>query len=94
MIHADLLTVDGLDNRFDLVTMVGSTRLESGSYAPMLSKAMSLVRPGGSFYYQTLDGTEEKAAFFRLCEQNGLTVGRYQLDEAYGFRAQYFKAVK
>ena len=94
VIHADLLTVSGMENRFDLVTMVGSTRQESGSYEPILTKAMRLVKPGGSFYYQTLDKREETGPFLKLCEKNGLTVSNCQLDAAYGFRAQYFKAVR
>ena len=88
---ADVMDLD-LAERFDIVTMVGSTRLESGLYEKILEKAFSFVRPGGSFYYQSLDKEEPKERFAALCGRNGMTVGQYLLDEAYGFRAQYWKA--
>lgn len=94
IVQADVLQLENFDGKFDLVTLVGSTRTESGQQESILQKAVGFLKPGGSFFYQTLDGDEEKEMFFRLCEQNGWIADEYLLDTAYGFRAQYFKAVK
>lgn len=93
IIHSDVMKVD-LSGQFDIVTMVGSTRRESGLYQDILRKAFSMLAEGGSFYYQSLDDGEGKNAFEILCEEAGLSVERYLLDTAYGFYAQYWKATR
>ena len=87
---SDVMALD-LAGRFDTVTMVGSTRLESGLYEGILEKVFSFVKPGGSFYYQSLDREEPGERFSALCGKNGMAVDRYLLDETFGFRAQYWK---
>lgn len=94
IINSDVLLVEGLDNSFDIVTMIGSTRLESGLFEKVLNKAISLVKLGGAFYYQTLDKDEEKEYFEEICKVNNMRIEEYLLDTAYGFKTQYFKAVK
>lgn len=94
VINSDVLLINDYDNSFDIVTMVGSTRLESGSFEKTLIKALKLVKPGGSLYYQTLDKAEEKSFFEELCKGNGCKIDKYALDTKHGFKAQYFKAVK
>lgn len=94
VINSDVLLVDGLDNTFDIVTMVGSTRFESGLFEQILNKAIRLVKPGGAFYYQTLDKDEEKEYFEEICQANNMKIENYLLDTQYGFKAQYFKVVK
>lgn len=90
---SDVMALD-LAGRFDTVTMVGSTRLESGLYEGILEKVFSFVKPGGSLYYQSLDREEPRERFSALCGKNGMAVDRYLLDEAYGFRAQYWKVTR
>ena len=92
--HSDVLLVDGLDRQFDIVTMVGSTRMESGLYGRILEKAFSFLKDGGSLYYQTLDEAETKEDMAALCGKSGINIDRYLLDAAYGFQAQYFKLTK
>lgn len=92
IVCSDVMLLEDLAGRFDIVTMVGSTRQESGLYESILEKAFSFVKSGGSFYYQSLDKEESKERFSALCEKNGMTVHRYLADETYGFRAQYWKA--
>ena len=94
VINSDVLLFDGLDNTFDIVTMVGSTRLESGLFEQILAKAISLVKPDGAFYYQTLDKDEEKKYFEDICKANNMRIDSYLLDTENSFKAQYFKAVK
>lgn len=80
--------------RFDIVTMIGSTRMESGRYDDILRKVFSLVKPGGSLYYQTLDPQERPEEFRELAEKSGFSIQAYLLDGSYGFHAQYWKAQK
>ena len=91
---SDVLLVDGLDGQFDIVTMVGSTRLESGLHESILYKAISFLKRGGVFYYQTLDPAEERAFFAEICEKSGLRIEQYLLDTSYGRKAQFFVARK
>ncbi len=94
VINSDVLLLNNLDNRFDIVTMVGSTRLESGLFEKIIIKAIKLVKPGGSLYYQTLDKDEGKDFFEEICKNNSCRIEKYELDTKYGLKAQYFKAVK
>ena len=94
VIASDVLQVEGLENSIDIVTMLGSTRMESGLYESLLNQAISFVKPGGSFYYQSLEQNEDQDAFLRICEANGLTIEASLSDAAYGIKAQYFKATK
>ena len=94
IINSDVLLIEGLDNSFDIVTMVGSTRLESGLFENILLKAIKLLKPGGCFYYQTLDKNEERERFENICKLSGMRIEKYLLDTKYGFKAQNYKAVK
>lgn len=93
IIHSDVMKVEQMENTFDIVTMVGSARLESGLFKEILEKAFSMLKPGGSMYYQTLDSKEQKEDVLALCSDS-MQVEQYLLDESYGFRAQYWKLVK
>lgn len=94
IIHSDVLSVHGLDHQFNIVTMVGSTRMESGLYESVMEKAFSFLKDGGSLFYQTLDRAETKEATVALCGKNNITIDCYLLDAAYGFKAQYWKLTK
>ena len=93
IIHSDIMKVD-LSQQFDIVTMVGSTRRESGLYKDIIKKMFSMLKSGGSLYYQTLDDQEVKADFVSLCEEEGVSIDHYLLDESYGFHAQYWKVTR
>lgn len=94
IIHSDVISVDGFDNQFDIVTMVGSTCMEGGHHQSMLEKAFSFLKSGGSLYYQTLDRAETEENMVALCEKNNMKIDNYLLDANYGFRAQYWKITK
>lgn len=94
VIHSDVMLVEGCENKFDVVTVVGSTRLESGLYEALLGKAISFIKKGGSMYYQTLDRDEKMNDFLELCNKYGLTAENYFCDNNYGFKAQYWKICK
>lgn len=94
IIHSDVLEVNHLEGTFDIVTMVGSARLESGLYESILTKAFSMVKENGTFYYQSLDENETNEELTGLCEKNGMKVENYLVDNTYGAMAQYWKIVK
>ena len=94
IIHSDVMLVDSMDESFDIVTMIGSTIVESGLYEEILNKAIGLVKPGGSFFFQTFDRKEEKERFEEICQENSLKLEACLLDTSYGYRAHYYKAVK
>ncbi len=94
VIHSDVMSVDGFDDQFDIVTMVGSTRMESGRYITIMEKVFSLLKKGGSLYYQTLDEKESQEDMASVCEKNNMRIDNYLLDQNYGFKAQYWKITK
>lgn len=94
IINSDVMLIDYLDESFDVVTMVGSSRLESGLYQSILEKVFSFVKKSGSFYYQSLDRNETKEEFEALCKANNMRIVNYLYDDNYGFNAQYWKVLK
>ena len=94
VIHSDVMLLDGLEERFDIVTMVGSARLESGLREDILDKAASFLKSGGSLYYQTLDREETEDWVRDFCQTRPVAAETYLLDTAYGFKAQYWKLTK
>lgn len=94
IIHSDVMLLNDLEGRFDIVTMVGSARMESGLREEILAQAVSLLKRGGSLYYQTLDRSETKDWVTAFCERNAAKAEAYLLDTAYDFKAQYWKLKK
>ncbi len=80
-----------LSERFDIVTMVGSTLMEGEAGLRMLERAMELVRQDGAIYYQSLDGQEDCDAVIRTAHRYGMALDAMLEDEAYGFRCHYYK---
>ena len=50
VICSDVMLLSDLADSFDIVTMVGSARLESGLREDILDKAVSFLKSGGSLY--------------------------------------------
>lgn len=94
VICSDVMLVEGMDGQYDIVTMVGSARLESGLFETIIEKAFSFLKPGGSLYYQSLDENETKESVVALSEKNKMRIDNYILDTTYGFKAQYWKITK
>ena len=94
IIQSDVTLIDYKDCCFDIITMIGSTRIESGLYEQIIVKAFDMLKAGGSLYYQTLDRNETKEDFEQVCFENNVSVEIYWVDEEYGYRAQYWKVVK
>ena len=90
---ADAMALDHREE-FDLVTMVGTTGLESGGAGALLEKACSFVKKGGALYYQTLDGQEDCDSTLRIVFQCGMRLTAMHQDMAYSFTAYYYKFEK
>ena len=93
VICADAMELE-LQERFDIVTMVGSTGTESADALSLLEKASGFVNAGGSVYYQSLDQKENHNDVLQLAFRLGLRLGAFEEDRAYGFSARYFCFVK
>ena len=94
IIHSNVMLLNELAEQFDIVTMVGSARLESGLHEEILAKAVSFLKPGGSLYYQSLDKDESEEWVTAFCTRNAVRIEAYLLDTSYGYKAQYWKLQK
>ena len=90
VIWADAMDLS-LDGQFEIVTMVGSTAMESGTGTALLCKAMGLVKPGGALYYQSIDADEDCNGVLKLAFDRGLKLAAFAEDHAYGFSCRYYK---
>ncbi len=86
---ADAMTLD-FCNEFDLVTIVGSTGIESKQSLALLGKAAEFVKNGGHLYYQSLDKNETCDCVIRTAQNAGFLLKAFEADHAYNFSAQYF----
>lgn len=80
-----------LEKQFDIVTMVGSTTLESGDGLALLEKAISFVKDGGALYYQSLDEKEDCNRILQTAFRNGMSLAAFEEDNTYGIPARYYK---
>lgn len=93
VICADAMTLD-FTEQFDILTMVGSTAIESGNGMALLEKASTFVKDGGAIYYQSLDYKEDCNVVMQTAFQCGMSLAAFVEDTAYGFRACYYKFEK
>ena len=90
VICADAMELD-LTERFDLLTMVGTTGQESGDSVKLLGQAVRFLRPGGQLYYQSLDEKECADTVLRAAFSMGLQLIAFEEDMSHGFTARYFR---
>lgn len=90
VVCSDAMELD-FDDRFDIVTMVGSTVMESGVGLSLLKKAISFVKTGGALYYQSLDKTEDCNATIRMALKHGMCLNAFCEDDTYGFHCHYYQ---
>lgn len=87
---ADAMSLD-FPERFDILTMVGTTGKESGDSMKLLEKAFSFVKPGGCVYYQSLDEAEDPGTVIETALGCGMRLCTLLEDDAYAFRCRYYK---
>lgn len=90
---ADAMTLDFAE-QFDILTIVGSTAIESRDSMALLTKAASFIKYGGAIYYQSLDTKEDCNIVMQTAFQCGLSLAAFVEDTAYGFHARYYKLKK
>ena len=90
IICSDLMKVHDLEESCDIVTMVGSSRMESGLYEEILDQAISFLKPGGIFYYQTISHEESTEIFTEFCKSKGVKIVRKLKEVKYDINAQYY----
>lgn len=93
VICADAMTLD-YKGRFDIVTMVGTTAMESTNGLALLAKASGFVKKGGTIYYQSLDEKEDCNAVMQTAFQNDMLLSAFAEDRKYGFCSRYYKFEK
>lgn len=93
VVCADAMTLDYAE-QFDILTMVGTTAIESGDGMSLLAKASGFVKDGGAIYYQTLDGKEDCNAVMQTAFQCGMSLAAFAEDNAHGFCCHYYKFEK
>lgn len=93
VICADAMTLN-LEAKFDIVTIVGSTVIESQIGLGLLEQAMGFVKPGGSLYYQSLSGDEDPDLVIKTAFRHSMRLGAFSEDHAYGFHCHYYKFEK
>lgn len=69
IICSDIMKIDSFSKQFDIITMVGSTRMESGLYNEIIAKVFSMLKNGGSLYYQSIDPKEKKTILFHCVKK-------------------------
>lgn len=79
------------ENKFDIITMIGSTVIESGLYKEILNKALSSLSIGGSLFYNFLNKKEEKDNLFNVIDQSVFLVEKYEVLENYGRKLIFAK---
>lgn len=90
VICADAMELS-LEGQFEIVTMVGSTAMESDTGMALLEKAMGFVKPGGTLYYQSIDADEDCNRVLKAAFDAGMKLAAFEEDHAYGFSCRYYK---
>ena len=93
--RVEVVCVDVMDwmpnKMFDVVSMVGSTAVESKMGLKILEKAMDLVKTGGALFYQTLDENEDMGLTMQTAMKKGMKPGAFEKDCVYGMVGHYYK---
>lgn len=94
ILHKDVLQINDRNDYYDIVTMVGSTRIESGLYDDILIKASNFLKPGGKLYYVTFDNAETMNDFVQFSIKHNLVLINHLYEEKYNFHIRYWVAQK
>lgn len=90
VVCGDVMTLDYHD-AFEIVTMVGSTKLNSGTGLRIVEQVMGYVKSGGSLYYQSLDREENIDQVIRLAHRQNMELSALEQETTEHFLASYYK---
>ena len=82
------------EEKFDIVTMVGTTVMEGKIGLQLLEKGFALVRDGGNMYYQSLDAEEDCNFVLQTAYRCGMKMMAFFDETRYGIHARYYKFQK
>lgn len=91
IICSDIIELNGYDHYFDLITLVGSTRMEIGQWEILFKKLAELMNNGGCIYYMELRGELSANELTSLFEKCGFKVTNIINDEKYRLNASYWR---
>lgn len=80
IINDDVMNYNNL-NKFDIITMIGSTRCESGLYKEIINKVLSMLMVGGSLFYSSIDKNENKSDLLIAIDQHKYLIDKYEIIE-------------
>lgn len=80
--------------KFDIITMIGSTVQEIGFYNEIFKKATSMLNDNGELYYSCVNKEETKEKLFDVLSDSEYIVTNYQKLEKYGLVLIVCKIVK
>ena len=83
VINKDIFEYNPKD-KFDIVTMVGSTVQEIGYYNEIFKKATSLLNDSGELYYSCVNKKETKEQLNDALKDTGCIISNYHRLEKYG----------
>lgn len=90
VVCADAMELN-FEDKFDLVTVVGTTGKESDDSIKLVERAKDYLKYGGQLYYQSLDEDEDPNTVLQAAFQVGLRLGAFEEDFSYGFKARYYR---
>lgn len=80
--------------KFDLVTMIGSTRNESGLYNDIFKKSFRMLSTKGSLFYSSLDKYERKDELLDVVNRAGYKIEKYEEIKKHNLKLILVKIVK
>ena len=87
VICGDAITYD-FQQKYDIITMVGSAAAESGVAADIIKKAISLLKENGALFLQVLH-KEEGFDIKDFCSKKKGYTNKMFVDDSYGIHAEY-----
>lgn len=83
-----------LEERFDIVTMVGTTVMEGEVGLKLLERGFCLLNDTGSMYYQSLDAKEDINSVLQTAYRHGMKLIAFIDEMKYGITGRYYKFQK
>ena len=83
IVNKDILNYNPID-KFDIITIIGSTIQEIGCYTETFKKIISLLTDNGELYYSSVSKEESKEQLIKALDKTGYIISDYKKYEKYG----------
>lgn len=94
VINKDVNLVTDKNGYFDIVTIMGSTRRESGEYDKTLESCVKMLKKGGQLFYSTLEKDETMDDFIQFSIKNNIKIENYLYETIDNYAIRFWKATK